>query len=190
MGPGPEPKTGGPSSKELGSGMNKLIARAGIPLIGVALLAGCSATGGTAAVVNGVSIPDSRVTGFAEGCSTVLQGTPQLAQSANELRPQMVKWAVLDEMSRQQAAESDEAPTEDQLREYVERAGLGVLLSDERCEQATLGVARHDLIALGLGEDMASYFGAFDIELNPRYGEWNATDLQAGGSGSLSSLPS
>ncbi len=170
--------------------MNKHIARAALPLIGVAMLAGCSATGGTAAVVNDVVIPDSRVSSFAEGCSAVLQGSPQLAQSPNQLRPQMVKWAVLDEMSRQQAETMGDAPSDDQLRDYVEQAGLGVLLTDERCSEATLGVARHDMIALNLGDKMASYFGAFDVELNPRYGEWNATDLQAGGSGSLSSLPS
>ncbi len=165
--------------------MKKLTSMLVAPLAGVALLAGCTPNGSTAAMVNGVAIPESRVNSYAEGCATLVQGEGTPEEVAIAIRPQMLKWAILGEMSGQQA-DSVGGPTEDEMRVYVEESGLNELLSEPGCAEATLGVARHDLIALGLGSDMSSYFGAFDVELNPRYGQWDPTQLQAGGSGSLS----
>ena len=165
----------------------KLLVGAALGVFGAAALSGCSPASGTAALINGVAIPDSRVTAFSEGCSAVLQDT-QLAQSPNELRSQMVTWAVLDEMSRQKAAQMDDPPTDTQLRDYVEQAGLNILLTDDRCAEAARGVARHDLIALGLGVNTEPYFGGYTVELNPRYGSWDATNLDVSGSGSLSEI--
>lgn len=165
--------------------MKKLTHLVIAPALGVALLAGCSPNGSTAALVNDVQIPESRVTSYAEGCAAVLDNEGSIAENAAALRPQMLKWAVLGEMSRQQAA-ANGGPSDDEMRDYVAEAGLTQLLENDACGEATLGVARHDLIALGLGADMASYFGAFDVELNPRYGHWDPARLEAGGSGSLS----
>lgn len=168
--------------------MKKLAGRAVLPLLALSLFAGCSPTGGTAAVVNGVAIPDSQVTGFAEGCSAVLQEIPQLAQTPSQLRPQAITWAVLGEMSRQQVAAAGAGPTDQQLRDYVTQAGLGVLLTDSRCAAAMMGLARHDIVGLTMGGDIGDYLESFEVEVNPRYGEWNMEDLRASGSGSLSQI--
>ncbi len=169
--------------------LKKLLVGAALGAFGVAALSGCSPASGTAAVVNGVVIPDSRITDYSEGCAVVLASQPQLQMTANELRPQMVMWAVLGEMSSQQAAQMGaDAPTDAQVRDYMQQLGLGVLLTDERCAQAALGIARSDLIASGLGLQSASYLGAYDVELNPRYGNWDPANLTLAGSGSLSEL--
>lgn len=167
--------------------MKKLTHLLVAPVVGVALLAGCSPNGSVAAIVNDVEIPESRVTSYANGCATMIEGDQSDTQKAAMVRPQMLKWAILGEMSRQQA-EANGGPTEEQMLAYVEEAGLQQLLTDPDCAEATLGVARHDLIALGLQADMASYFGAFDVELNPRYGVWDPARLEAAGSGSLSDV--
>lgn len=169
------------------SSMNKLVARAVLPLLGLSLLAGCAPTGGTAAIVNGVTIPDSRVTQYAEGCAVALANGGQAA-TPNQLRPQMAGVAVLGEMSRQQIALEGDGPTDDQLRTEIRRLNGDYLLSDPRCEQATLGLMRYNLIAGSLGERWAESFGHFEVELNPRYGQWDWTAMAAGGSSSLSQL--
>lgn len=167
----------------------KVLTGAALGVVGVAALSGCSPASGTAALVNDVAIPDARVTSFADGCSAVLASSPQLAQSPNQLRPQMVKWAVLDEMSRQQAEKmGSNAPDDAQMRDYIEQSGLSQLLGNGECAEAALGVARHDLIALSLGSNMDSYFGAYTVEVNPRYGTWDQANLAVSGSGSLSEL--
>lgn len=165
--------------------MKKLTHLLVAPAVGVALLAGCSPNGATAAIVNDVVIPEARVSSYADGCATMVQGDGSDAQKAAAVRPQMLKWAILGEMSRQQS-ESVGGPTDEEMRAYVNEAGLAQLLTDPDCAEAALGVARHDLIALNAGADHASYFGSFDVELNPRYGQWDPAELEAVGSGSLS----
>lgn len=169
--------------------MNKLIGRAVLPLLGLALLAGCSPTGGTAAFVNDVAVPDSRVSEFAEGCSAVLMDDEsQLARTPNQLRSAMVQWAVLGEMSRQQLASMGIEPTDEQLRNYLIRNGIGGMLDDPRCAEAALGLARHNVLVLSLGSNSGTYFDAYQVELNPRYGAWDPVTLVIVGSGSLSQV--
>lgn len=167
--------------------MKKLMGRVALPLLGLSILAGCAPTGGTAAIVNDVTIPDSRVTQFAKGCAVALQNVGQPA-TANQLRTQMVGLAVLDEMSRQYVADAGVGPTDDQLRSEIRRLDRDFLLSDPRCEQATLGLMRYNVIAISLGQDWADTFGKYQVELNPRYGQWDWSRLMGGGSGSLSQV--
>ncbi|MGI5951774.1 MAG: hypothetical protein ACOX61_08010 [Brooklawnia sp.] len=165
--------------------MKKLTALLVAPLAGVALLAGCTPNGSTAAMVNEVAIPNSRVTSYADSCATLVQGDGTPEEIAADIRSEMLTWAILGEMSSQHA-DSFGGPTEDEMRAYVEDSWANRLLSAPECAEAVLGLARHDLIALGLGSDIGSYFSAFDIEVNPRYGQWDLSRLEASGSGSLS----
>lgn len=167
--------------------MNKLVGRAVLPLLGLSLLAGCSPTGGTAAIVNGVAIPDSRVTSFAQGCSAALQdqSNPQAELEPNALRPTMLQLAVLDEMSRQQASGDAQAPTDDQLLEEVRRRNGEQFLVDERCAEATTALMRHEHYLLTLRDE---YLGSYTVEMNPRYGVWDPDQLIAVGSSSLSTV--
>ncbi len=162
---------------------------AALGIFGVAALTACSPASGTAALVNGVAIPDSRVTSFSEGCSVALRDDPQLALSPNELRPQLLVWAVLGEMSSQQAALMGAgAPSDSQIRDYMEQRGLSALLTDDRCAEAAVGIVRSDLIASSLGSQSDTYFDSYTVELNPRYGSWDQAKLSPTGSGSLSDL--
>ena len=83
--------------------MKKLVGSVVLPILGLSLLAGCAPTGGTAAVVNGVSIPDSRVTEATDGCASVMRdlGVPE-----GQMHLQVLRWAVFDEVARQFVAAS------------------------------------------------------------------------------------
>ncbi len=160
-----------------------------VSALAVTLMAGCSPAGGTAATVNGIPIRDSLVSSWAEGCAQALSNHPTLAQSAGSLRPQMAKWAILDQMSSQYIEQSGGAivtPSESELRDYVTQRGLGDLFSNEQCAQAAYGIARHDRLALSLGASASQYLTAFNVELNPRYGTWDPSVLGIIPSGSLS----
>lgn len=169
----------------------KRVHRWAIPLAGVMLLAGCSPSGGTAAVVNGVPIPDSRITDYAQGCSAALAAVPgAAAQSANALRSGMVSWAVVGEMARQQAAATGNDFSNSALTSYIQSAGRAELMQDPRCAAALLGVARHDLFVQSLGNQVGNYLASQNIVLNPRYGVWDWNKLGPSGSGSLSQVAS
>ena len=92
--------------------MKKLVGSVVLPILGLSLLAGCAPTGGTAAVVNGVSIPDSRVTEATDGCASVMRdfGVPE-----GQMHLQVLRWAVFDEVARQFVATSGLQPTEAEL---------------------------------------------------------------------------
>ncbi|GAA2181318.1 hypothetical protein GCM10009785_15730 [Brooklawnia cerclae] len=170
----------------------KKVHRWAVPLVGVVLLSGCTPSGGTAAVVNGVSIPDSLVTEYAEGCSAALAAEPQAtSQSANDLRAGMVSWAVVGEMAKQEAIRTGNDFSDETLTSYIDSAGRSYLMSDSRCSQALLDVARHDLLVQSMGTaDVSEYLESQDIVLNPRYGTWDWNQLGPSGSGSLSEVAS
>lgn len=166
--------------------MKKLVGRAVLPLLGLSLLAGCTPTGGTAAIVNGVTIPDSRVTEFAKGCSVALENAGE-SVPPSLIRPDMVRWVVLGEVGRQYVEAGGAGPTEEQLRTEIRRNGVDNLLSDARCEQGILGLMRYALIEYSLGQQGAeTTLHQYSIELNPRYGRWDWSQTNGVGSGSLS----
>lgn len=162
--------------------MYKLIGRAVLPLLGLSLLAGCASSGGTAAIVNGVVVPDSKVTSFSNGCSQIMMEKGEANATPQALRQQMVAIAVIEEMGKQQIASSGQAPSEDEIMDELEERGLDVLLENADCAEAVTALARHNVLALSHDD----YFGSYEVELNPRYGVWNPEMLTAGGSSSLS----
>ncbi len=185
----------------------------GLALMGAAaLLAGCAPTGVTAAVVNGVKVPQSRVSAIAEGCSTAINdsGMAQQQVTPRMLRADSIQIAVLSERSAQysveaagmgdQLADGESAvdflashevsgpgvPTQEELLAAVSAAHQEHLLDNEDCAVGLLGLVRHNLLAQNA---RTSYFGApAEITLNPSYGTWDAKEMKADGSGSLSEL--
>ena len=166
--------------------MKKLVGSVVLPVLGLSLLAGCAPTGGTAAVVNGVSIPDSRVTEATDGCASVMRdlGVPE-----GQMHLQVLRWAVFDEVARQFVATSGLQPTEAELLAEARIEGAEELMADARCAQLVSGVLRYNLLAAALAQSGTQWpdtFGAPDIKINPRYGVWDPPDVTWAGTGSLS----
>ncbi|MGB3955313.1 MAG: hypothetical protein WBL05_08545 [Brooklawnia sp.] len=168
--------------------MNKVVPTAVLPLLGLSLLAGCAPTGGTAAIVNGVVLPDSRVIEASEACADALRANGAQNAEPGAIRREMLEWVVMDEMGKQYVDSQPTKPTEDELRAEAAALNLQPLLQNERCAEITLGVARYNLVASSLGSNWSDAFGDFEVELNPRYGTWDLSNVSAVGSGSLSQL--
>ena len=151
-------------------------------------LVGCSPSGGTAAVVNGVAIPDAQITQIAQGCAAQVEQQAGGELTAEQLRTQIVRWAIIGQMSKQYADQHHVDISDDQLREHIRANSSPELLEDPACEAAVLGVARHDLLSLSLQSNINDYILGNEIEVNPRYGTWDATRLTLVGSGSLSEM--
>jgi hypothetical protein len=168
--------------------MKKLVGSVVLPVVGLALLAGCAPTGGTAAIVNGVAIPDSRIVQATEGCASVLR---EFGVTEGQMRLQVVRWAVIDEVASQFVATSDLKPTDAEILAEARAEGAEAFLADARCGQLTSGVLRYNLLAAALaesGEEWPQTFRAPDIEINPRYGVWDPSSLTLVNTGSLSQL--
>ena len=148
--------------------MGRLLRRLMVPVLGVWLLAGCAHAGSTAAIVNGVEIPDSQVVQAAEACSETL------GHRAGELRLDMVLWAVIKEMSEQYLAEPPaDRPDEGQLVGYLlAQPKLSRVLENQVCRDAALGLAQHQVLMLSLGSRTGDYLEHNQVLLNPRYGTW------------------
>ncbi len=168
--------------------MNKVVATAVLPLLGLSLLAGCAPTGGTAAIVNGVSLPESRVIEASQACAEALRASGAENAEPNALRREMLEWVVMDEMGKQYVDSQPSQPTEAELRTEAAALNLEPLLGNERCAEVTLGVARYNIVASSLGSNWSQAFGDFEVVLNPRYGNWDLSNVSAVGSGSLSQL--
>lgn len=185
----------------------------GLTLLGSALLlSACAPTGATAAVVNGVAIPTAQVNSIAKGCAAAINDsglTPQTV-TPDMVRADSLQIAILSEWAAQYVVEAagltDEVPegtsalsylernevtgnavpTTDAMVASVEEAQQEYLLDNEDCSAGILGLARHNVLATTAGAD---YFNqAADIEVNPRFGAWDAASLTVSGSGSLSDV--
>lgn len=164
--------------------MNKKLRLAGLPVIAAIALTGCANSGSTAAIVNGVAIPDSQVVEYAEACATPLRA------NANELRFDMVQWVVLGEMSEQYLEEHpDQRPSEADLVKYAEQhPTLQFAVADQGCRPAALAVTQHQVLALNLGSQAKEYIQDNEVTLNPRYGAWDAENQRPAPLDSLSEI--
>lgn len=172
--------------------MNKLVRWTGLPLLGVALLAGCTPAASTAAIVNDVAIPDSQISHYANACATAAERTGAAEAdlpTANDLRRGLVSWAILGEMSRQYVEANGGGPSDREIAEFVaQQPDMGWMVLDEGCAEVVQSVARHALIAYELGFDVDDYLGEdnYTVQVNPRYGQWDYQELRLQGTGSLS----
>lgn len=168
--------------------MKKLVARGLLPMLAVGLLAGCAPSGSTAAIVNGVSIPDSQVMEWAQGCAAITDRPNRPGElTANELRTEMLQYAVIDVVSRQAREAAGTGPSDEQLLEVIrDEPVMKQILSNDACTEAHIALLRHNFYAMESGE---SYFTSFDVQLNPRYGaRWNTAEVKPEGSGSMSQV--
>ena len=166
--------------------MKKFARWVALPIVGVIGLSGCAHQGSTAAIVNGVEIPDSVIVDYAESCSAVLTQQNDPAQ----IRFDMLHWAVLGEMSEQYLAEHpDQRPSEDELMAYAQQHPiLAYAVRDEGCRPIALELAQHQVLALNLGGRAGDYIQGNEVEINPRYGAWNSETQEPEPLASLSEL--
>lgn len=151
--------------------MKKFARWVALPIVGVIGLSGCAHQGSTAAIVNGVEIPDSVIVDYAKACAPVLTQRNE----PNMIRFDMVQWVVLGEISDQYVAEHpDQRPSEDDVEAYAEQHPvLSHALREEGCRAVALDVAQYQVVALNLGGRAGDYIQGNEVLLNPRYGAWD-----------------
>lgn len=166
--------------------MKKLVAGA-VGLLGAMALCGCSPAPGTAAIVNGVPIPDSKVTNWAEGCAASFEVAGAGSHSAAELRLQAVQWVIIDQLGSDYLEAANWQLSDEELHEVVlSSSGGAALLHTEACTEVAYAIARHNTIMMRLGANTDEYLGDPDVQVNPRYGFWDVQSLEPVDSGSLS----
>lgn len=136
----------------------------------IALVAGCSPSTATAAVVNGEDIRESRLDAVIDGCSAVGALT-----EGPDLRRSVLENLIVMEGAHEVARQQDLDISQDQINELLQtNAGLSTFLQDEDCGDYIRGDAHTFLVLQQV--DSQSFLQAIqdmDIQVNPRYGTWN-----------------
>lgn len=156
------------------------------PVLLAISLVGCAPSGGTAAVVNGETIPDSDIVRWSQGCAAATADYSGEDITVQQMRRQIVRWAVLGEIGQQYAEESGIEPSDEQVDEYAKQALAEEIVDHEVCGEIIAQAAKFDVIALSLGAQAGEMQYGNQVRLNPRYGVWDERTLNAEGSTSLS----
>ncbi|MEL4505355.1 hypothetical protein AAEX63_10585 [Luteococcus sp. H138] len=145
-------------------------ARVAVPLMALALFAGCSTpTGGTAFEVNGQATRMSQVTDSAKGCAGIIQ------QDAAMIKTEVAKMLLMGDL----ATEISKA-TKVELTPAMRGAALtklqgDALTADPQCATAVRGFADYAALAEKLGQDkLAAAMSGLDVKVNPVFGTWDA----------------
>lgn len=151
---------------------------------------GCTARAQVAFTVNGTATTMTQVSDLANGCAAALGGTTEVISAAG-----LVSDMIHDALARQLAASNDISYTDEELRQPIVAGKVSplaqLMLKDPTCEQLALGLTLEGLVRDNLGVSAyQSAAAAITVQVNPRFGTWNATDLSVDGSGSLSQTDS
>ncbi len=156
----------------------------------VALVAGCSPSSATAAVVNGQNIRESTVEAIMEGCVAV-----GAMSEGPDLRRGVVENLIVIEGAHEVARQNDLDIAETDITELLQtNPALATFLEDEACGDYIRGDANTFLVLQQVdSQQFLQTLHEMDIQVNPRYGQWT-TDPEPGsqfpvgiqGSGSIS----
>lgn len=136
----------------------------------VVLLAACTPSPTTAAVVEGTVVKEGQVDAVIEGCNSVLDLNGQKISRAG-----VVYNLVLGAAIRGQAPGA-ETMTDEQLDQVAAQLQNGAaMLSNKDCAQLARSVAIVALAQQG-GEEVTQSIMAADVQLNPRYGIWDPSN--------------
>lgn len=137
----------------------------------IALVAGCSPSTATAAVVNGQDIRESRLDAVIEGCTAVGALTEE-----PDLRRSVLENLIVMEGAQEVARQNDLDISEDQINELLQsNAGLAAFLQDDECGDYIRGDANTFLVLQEVSaQSFLEALHEMDIEVNPKYGTWNA----------------
>lgn len=150
----------------------------------LALLAACTPAPSTVALVGGTPVTAADLQRSIDGCAELGITTEQLPERRHALL--LAAGELVD-----QAAEARGISVSDgELTALAEQGGFADLLGNEECAKLARPGAMLGLLSQAVSQDeLIAQIQGIDVEVNPRYGEWDVETLDFVGSGSLS-LPS
>ncbi len=163
----------------------KPIVRLAAPAIAIALFAGCTPSGQTAFEVNGERIGMSAVDSAAKGCEAVGQGQIQ----ASAIKSQIARMLLVGQLARTVAAENDFEIDGAARSAAITQLEGDDLMTNADCATAISSFGDFSVAQQRLGaEQLQKEISALDVEVNPRFGQWDASKASfTSSTGSLSS---
>ncbi|MEL4359402.1 MULTISPECIES: hypothetical protein [unclassified Luteococcus] len=158
-------------------------ARVAVPLMALALFAGCGTpTGSTAFQVDGQTTRISQVEDSAKGCAGIIQ------QDATMIKPQVANMLLMKELARGAAQATRVEITPAMRAEALKQLQGEPLLANPECAAAVNGFADYAALAQKLGkEKLSTAIKGLDVQVNPVFGTWDRDKgAFASSSGSLS----
>ncbi|GAA1388449.1 hypothetical protein [Luteococcus peritonei] len=159
------------------------IARIAAPVAALLLMAGCATpSGGTAFDVDGTRTSVEQVDTAAEGCARLTQ-TP-----AEQIHTQVAQMLLSGSMADAISERAGVPITNQMIAKPVKALRGEQLMTDPDCKVAVESLARYAAINDTLGEAKSrNQVKALDVQVNPRYGNWNpSAGTFTGQTGSLS----
>ncbi|MBB1511879.1 hypothetical protein H5398_00345 [Tessaracoccus sp. MC1679] len=158
-----------------------------VPLVAAAaLFAGCSPMPSTAVQVGDTRISEAQVDGVVASCESVGIGPDQVD------RRTLVMSEILGAVAVEIAADLDQTVTDEEaLAVLRETAGESPALNDPECARIAAAGSKLQILVAKLGEDadiavLQQMFEDVDVDLNPRYGQWDPAGEGVTGTGSMS----
>lgn len=153
-----------------------------VPVVAaVSLLAACSPAPSTVAVVNGERITSEDLQRTLDGCAEVGYGTDVVPRKAH------VMYLTAGELMRQLAAGHGFELNSGEVRAVAAQNNPPELLANEDCAELVFAGSALSLMLENFTEDeLVAELSQADVEVNPRYGRWDADQLGLTGDGSLS----
>jgi len=153
-----------------------------VPVAGAfALLAACSPAPSTVATVGGAVITSEDLQRSVDGCAE--------AGVTAEMLPlkQHVLLLTAGELVRQTADGHGIKISDGEVRDLAQEAGYADLLGNDQCAKLAYPNVALSLLAAELGQDVViGELQQAEVELNPRFGQWDPETLGLIGNGSLS----
>lgn len=137
-----------------------------VAVAAVALLAGCTPTSGTAAVVDGARLSEARVGEIIDGCIAASGGTEE-----NFPRRAVVQNFLVARLFDRVAAEAQDVTTE-QLKQIAQQQ-YPTFMADDACAELAIDSTKVGFLEQVDRNHVIGEAAAADVELNPRYGAWN-----------------
>lgn len=158
-----------------------------VPLVtAAALFAGCSPMPSTAAQVGDVRISEAQLERAAEGCESVGLGRDRVGRKA------LLMSEILGAVTEELAAGYGHTVTDEEAQAVLrETAADSPVLGNAECTRVAANGTKLQILVTKLGEQadiavLQKQFEAVDVQLNPRYGQWDPTGAGVTGTGSLS----
>lgn len=151
------------------------------PLTLILGLAACSPSPSTAAIVGDTTITQAELDEYTAGC-----------REAGLKEEDVPKVALLNSLIRKKigadlVAEKKLDISDEKLRDHLDQSGGRNLLSYPKCAELAISELRMKVILQLVPEkEIIEWIAGVDVELNPRYGQWQVEQGSIGGSGSLS----
>lgn len=145
-------------------------------------LTGCATSPGAAVTVNGKSVSIAHFWDNVAACADIT------GASSDEIWRDIGTYTVRAEVARVIMEGRGIEFSEAELASIVQDGVGNHALADPTCKAVILGAAAWEMLSFRLGADQFdAAVREIDVEINPRYGNWDPTNGRASGSGSLSS---